>query len=437
MKKTIFKTLASVMAAIMILASVQINAFAAATTLTFSENTGINTPYYSNIVYNGDDYIASVFQGVNADKTIAVTKGSKATLVFGAADFSSTTYGNEDISSYANGVYHYGTGNGYCIATDTLFSLSGDGVTAEVSGFGASRNANGTVGGYLDTKSVLTTFTIDASNLKAGEYKLSLTFKYQMKKKGTFGAWSTAKEYSGTVDGFVLKVSDVSANGGSIRVTNPGLRFGFQTKADPDTVEEYGFIYKYVGYLSDVTDISMGDAGVKQSVATNHLTNADGVTTFNLVFINIPESSYSTYVSAKGYVKIDGNYYFTKQLNYSFKRIARNVVDDSSIDDDTKQAVQRMIDSAYGDSKQIDEFYFVTSGISSVYGGDVEDTYSLFEGTKHQEPASVSADTPTSTLCIRYKDGTEEEYAYLYLINKKVYVKFVNSDNDNFYLLNN
>ena len=234
MKKTIFKTLASVMAGIMILASVQINAFAA-TTLTFSENTGINTPYYSNIVYNGDDYVASVFQGVNADKTIAVTKGNKATLVFGAADFSSATYGNEDISSYKNGVYHYGTGNGYCIATDTVFSLSGDGVTAEVSGFGASRNANGTVGGYLDTKSVLTTFTIDASNLKAGEYKLSLTFKYQMKKKGTFGTWSTAKEYSGTVDGFVLKVCDVSANGGSIRVTNPGLRFGFQTKADPDT----------------------------------------------------------------------------------------------------------------------------------------------------------------------------------------------------------
>lgn len=436
MKKTIFKTLASVMAGIMILASVQINAFAA-TTLTFSENTGINTPYYSNIVYNGDDYVASVFQGVNADKTIAVTKGNKATLVFGAADFSSATYGNEDISSYKNGVYHYGTGNGYCIATDTVFSLSGDGVTAEVGGFGAYRNANGTVGGYLDNKSVLTTFTIDASNLKAGEYKLSLTFKYQMKKKGAFGTWSTAKEYSGTVDGFVLKVCDVSANGGSIRVTNPGLRFGFQTKAEPDTVEEYGFIYKYVGYLSDVTDISMGDAGVKQSVATNHLTNADGVTTFNLVFINIPESSYSTYVSAKGYVKIDGNYYFTKQLNYSFKRIARNVVDDSSIDDDTKQAVQRMIDSAYGDSKQIDEFYLITSGISSVYGGDVEDTYSLFEGTKHQDPASVSADTPTSTLCIRYKDGTEEEYAYLYLINKKVYVKFVNSDNDNFYLLNN
>lgn len=436
MKKTIFKTLASVMAAIMILASVQISAFAA-TTLTFSENTGINTPYYSNIVYNGDDYIASVFQGVNADKTIAVTKGNKATLVFGAADFSSATYGNEDISSYTNGVYHYGTSNGYCIATDTLFSLSGDGVTAEVSGFGASRNANGTVGGYLDTKSVLTTFTIDASNLKAGEYKLSLTFKYQMKKKGAFGTWSTAKEYSGTVDGFVLKVCDVSANGGSIRVTNPGLRFGFQTKAEPDTVEEYGFIYKYVGYLSDVTDISMGDAGVKQSVATNHLTNANGVTTFNLVFINIPESSYSIYVSAKGYVKIDGNYYFTKQLNYSFKRIARNVVDDSSIDDDTKQAVQRMIDSACGDSKQIDEFYLVTSGYSTVYGGDVEDTYSLFEGTKHQEPASVSADTPTSTLCIRYKDGTEEEYAYLYLINNKMYVKFVNSDNDNFYMLNN
>ena len=44
MKKTVFKTLASVMAGIMILASVQINAFAA-TTLTFSENTGINMPY--------------------------------------------------------------------------------------------------------------------------------------------------------------------------------------------------------------------------------------------------------------------------------------------------------------------------------------------------------------------------------------------------------
>lgn len=234
------------MAVLMLVMSVPFTA-SAADPLTLSEDTGINTQWYSNIAYRGDDYIASVFEGVNKDKTIVVNKGETKTLVFNAGSYTSASYGNVDFSAATTGSYHYGdSGNSnYCIATDYPFTLTGEGIgTITVSsGFGSSKTGDGNYGSS-STSAISTTFVIDTANIDAGEYDLSLYFKYQMKKKSGW-SWRTAYEYAGTIDGFKLIVVDdtTTSMGGSIRVGNAGLRFGFSTTAAADDVSEYGFLY--------------------------------------------------------------------------------------------------------------------------------------------------------------------------------------------------
>lgn len=77
MKKCVTKVFAALLALTVILTSVQITAFA--NDMTLQEDAGLNSDYYSNIIYKGDDYVASLFQGVNKDKTIVVKKGEKVT----------------------------------------------------------------------------------------------------------------------------------------------------------------------------------------------------------------------------------------------------------------------------------------------------------------------------------------------------------------------
>ena len=88
MKKCVTKVFAALLALTVILTSVQITAFA--NDMTLQEDAGLNSDYYSNIIYKGDDYVASLFQGVNKDKTIVVKKGEKVTLTYGVQDRKST-----------------------------------------------------------------------------------------------------------------------------------------------------------------------------------------------------------------------------------------------------------------------------------------------------------------------------------------------------------
>lgn len=134
-------------------------------------------------------------------------------------------------------------------------------------------------------------------------------------------------------------VTDV---GGSIRVTDAGLRFGYSyNEEQTEEVEEYGFVYAagdvdpYTLYVEDVDNKS-----VYKLVANNRITHEDNVTTFNLVFIDIPQTAYDSQVSARAYVKVDGNYYYSDKLCYSFNDVATSVLADEEIDENTKDALE-------------------------------------------------------------------------------------------------
>lgn len=165
--------IAIMLAALMAVCAVPISAMAA-DALAFTDSTGINTNHYSFTLYNGDDYIANVLEGADKNKTQTVEKGETAKFVLNAGTYESATYPNVDFSQYTTGSYHYGASNKYCIATDSAFTLTGNGVTASVSGFGSTTySGDSNYGGYKSNKSIATTFTVDTANLAAGTYTLS------------------------------------------------------------------------------------------------------------------------------------------------------------------------------------------------------------------------------------------------------------------------
>lgn len=145
-----------------------------------------------------------------------------------------------------------------------------------------------------------------------------------------------------------LDYYDVDVLGGSIRVTDAGLRFGFSFfDTQGKSVEEYGFIY--AGGEKDGNDLIIENAGngsVYKLTAKNRITHEDGTTTFNLVFIDIPKASYGSRVSARAYVKIDGSYYYSDTLCYSFNDIADAVLADEEVDEGTKSAVRSILNNA-------------------------------------------------------------------------------------------
>lgn len=347
MKKRI---IALVLAAFMAVCAFPVSALAA-TTLTFTESTGIGTDNYSFALYNGEDYIANVLEGADKNKTRTVELGDTATFVLNAGEYTSTIYPNVDFSQYTTGSYHYGSSSKYCISTDSAFTLAGDGVTAAVSGFGSTTyKDNSGYGGSQTNKSIATAFTVETSNLTAGTYTLSLTYKYQMKRDNW--GWSTAKEYSGTIDGIKLVVTEpqkTESVGASIRVgENAGLRFGFTTNAAQSDVAEYGFLYsKDSAAAEDMTVDTAGANGVYKKVAANYLYHEDGdYTSFNLVFINMKSANYSTKIYSRSYVVLnDGTVLYSDVVDYCFNDVANAVLADSDVDDATKASVRAMINA--------------------------------------------------------------------------------------------
>lgn len=351
MKKCITKIFAALLVLTAIMTSVQITAFA--NDMTLQEDAGLNSDYYSNIIYKGDDYVASLFQGVNKDKTIVVKKGEKVTLTYGVNNWDEA-YGKITWSDKTTGIYHYGDNANYCISTDKVFTLGGDGVTATAGGFGSTTySGNSNYGGSQNNTSIQTTFTIDTTSLEAKTYNLSLDFKYQLKKKGGFPAyrWSTAHEYEGTISGFQLIVLDekMDAMGGSIRVANSsnknisGLRFGFQTTESEDNIKEYGFLYSYDE--RNAATLTEDATGVIKTTASNYINHGD-YTTFNLVFTGITSQYYDMKVSARSYVVTnDDVVHYSDVKVRSFKEVANNILSDPDVEQDTKDAIQKMLDS--------------------------------------------------------------------------------------------
>ncbi len=157
--------------------------------------------------------------------------------------------------------------------------------------------------------------------------------------QGDKGSYS--EEYA---DANNLEFIDMNDMGGSIRVTDAGLRFGYSFyDTQKKEVEEYGFVYAAGEQdRNDLTVEQIDGESVLQLVAYNRLTHEDETTTFNLVFTDIPQASYDTEVTARAYVKIDGRYFYSDVTTRSFNQVANAVLADDEIDENTKDALRKL-----------------------------------------------------------------------------------------------
>lgn len=148
---------------------------------------------------------------------------------------------------------------------------------------------------------------------------------------------------------FKISSDMVHLKGASIRVNNPGLRFGFdwdEFSLLEDIAEsvEYGFVYTYSEtdnlriVRKDTTNINT--AKIKEAVNTT--VNGKN-TSFNLVFTNIPAANYDSIVSVRAYVCIDGMYFYSPIIQRSFSQVANAVIADEDIDDEVKNSVRNLL----------------------------------------------------------------------------------------------
>lgn len=352
MKKS-FRSLALVLAVVLLVSVIPFSAFAA--DLTKTENKYSNAEYYSVTLQNADtpsEYISFQYTGVDKDtKTLTVKEYEPITITMD--DGSGYTGQNGDQNGYALGWY-YSSGSGRCISTESSAWSMTDATgtySFEISGFGASGEnwCTSEVG-----NSCASTLSL-ASGLPAGDYEFTVSYKYQMKKwdNGVWGmgaGWKTQQELS-TSDVIKIHVEKnipaeyyPNTEGGSIRVgSNSGLRFGFTTDADASIITEYGFLYA-VGSHDSLTE---GADGVTKKVATNFVTHDEDTdaeyTSFNLVFTDVPSSGFDTNITACAYVVIDGETYYSEPATRSFRQVANDVLADPTVDEATKEAVRDML----------------------------------------------------------------------------------------------
>lgn len=141
-----------------------------------------------------------------------------------------------------------------------------------------------------------------------------------------------------------LNVTDL---GRSICCSVAGLRFGFTWNniVEIETLAndvEYGFIYSQKG-IENLSVDNVDGVNVKSVIANNRVTNGD-ITSFNLVFANIPKAYYDRDITARAYVYIDGMYFYSNIQKGSFGGVAKLVLNDNEIDKTTKDAVRNLIE---------------------------------------------------------------------------------------------
>lgn len=338
MKKSV-KVMAALMAVVMLVSLVPITALAA-DPLNKSVNTVTNAQYYNVNLNNGSngDYISFEYTGVGKDGTMVVEPNTPITITMSDGNGYSSTplYENYPLG------WHYGTNStSYCLSTDEIFTMSDGNFNFNVSGFGASKNANNT---YAQSgKSMATTFTLD-SGLPEGTYTFNVSYKFEMKKWSFTTNWQSKYATTQTDTITIISKSYTDAMGGSIRVgSNSGLRFGFETKEDADTIKEYGFLYLY----GESDTLTPETEGVHKMKAENYITHEEGTdseyTTFNLVFTNVPKSNFDTNITVCSYVVIDGVTHYSQPVTRNFKGVAEAVLADDDVDPATKEAVSAML----------------------------------------------------------------------------------------------
>lgn len=158
-------------------------------------------------------------------------------------------------------------------------------------------------------------------------------------KQGTF-AQTYAEKHK-------LEFIDIDALGGSIRITEPGLRLGFSLYHTQDrSFEEYGFVY--TGTIADEAQLcidNVDNKSVFKLVADNRIIHDDGTVTYNLVFTGIPKSSYSKQVSARAYVKVSGRYLYSDINTRSFIEVANAALEDKYTSYDVKKGIEQLLNA--------------------------------------------------------------------------------------------
>lgn len=156
-------------------------------------------------------------------------------------------------------------------------------------------------------------------------------------------------DYRDTANDKIDNTNDINvrANGRSIRVTNTGLRFGFEWNKIPEIEElasdiEYGFVYSIDSSAVLKAENADGKT-VMASPAPNRIKHGNGETTFNLVFTDIPKAAYNQTVYARAYVCIDGMYFYSNTLNGSFSEVAHCALSDGTLDKATKDKIQMLL----------------------------------------------------------------------------------------------
>lgn len=140
--------------------------------------------------------------------------------------------------------------------------------------------------------------------------------------------------------------ANVTDLGRSICCSAAGVRFGF-TWDNIDEIEslasniEYGFIYSQKG-VENLSIDAVDNTKVKKIVANNRINHGD-TTSFNLVISNIPKSYYDREITARAYVCIDGMYFYSNIQKGSFSEVAGLVLADDEIDQNTKNAVNNLL----------------------------------------------------------------------------------------------
>lgn len=142
-------------------------------------------------------------------------------------------------------------------------------------------------------------------------------------------------------------LGDVIANGGSIRVTDAGLRFGYQYNENQESnhIDEYGFIYSNnESYKNALIPENVDKKSIFIKRADNRIDHGDYIT-YNLVFTKIPDTAHDQVIYARAYVCIGGEYFYSDVIEHSFNSIAKRVLADNEIDQDTKDALNKLLTS--------------------------------------------------------------------------------------------
>lgn len=147
--------------------------------------------------------------------------------------------------------------------------------------------------------------------------------------------------------------------GGQIRTRDSGLRFGFifdEANLGFDIREyenlysriskEYGFVYTYDDVSEDEqeanTQVRNGTDGAYTIEATKRDVNGT-VSQYNAVFTGIPASHYDSRISARAYICIDGMYFYSPVTTRSFNDVAKQIIVDDEIDQNTRNEVYNLI----------------------------------------------------------------------------------------------